>query len=142
MARDAGPDLRVRGLAGRAPCIHHEIHGRQLLLAMSERFAHETLEAVTVDGIAGGLHADREPEACMANDVRPRDHHKQRVGGALALPVNSVKLRLVGEAALAGEAARGERDGGASSARSDGEALAAFGTTTAQDLAAVGGGLE
>jgi hypothetical protein len=113
MGSQAGTDLCVRRLAGRDPCVHHEIHGRQFLLAVSKRFAREALHAIAVDRVACGFDPDGETEAGMSESTGSHDDEKQCVGRPLTFTVNGVEFRFVGEASLARKAARGERNGGA-----------------------------
>jgi hypothetical protein len=113
MRREAGTDLVVRGPGGRGPGVHHEIQGRELLLAVTKRLAGEAFDAVAANGVASSFDADGQSESRASGGVGPRDHHEQRVRRPLTFTVNGVELWLVGESALAGKAERGERNGGA-----------------------------
>jgi hypothetical protein len=113
MAGEAGADLGVRRLAGGDAGVHDEIHVRQFLLAVSKRFTCETLQAISIDGVPGGLDADGESEARASERIGASNHEKQRIGRPLTFTVNGVELGFVGEAARAGKAARAERKGGA-----------------------------
>jgi hypothetical protein len=73
---------------------------------VTERFAREALDAVALDGVARSLDADGEAEPGLACIVGSGDHEEQRIGRSLALPVNGVELRLVGQAARARKASR------------------------------------
>lgn len=74
MGGEAGADFGVgrfgRGGAG----IHHKVHGRQFLLAVTEGIPRDAFEAVAPDGIAGGLDPYGKTEPGVAQQVGACDH--------------------------------------------------------------------
>ncbi len=106
MRLQARADLDAAALGGRRPRVDDDVQGGQLVLAMTERFAREALDAVALDGVARGLDADGEAKPGLSCVVGSGNHEEQRIGRSLALPVNGVELRLVGQAARARKASR------------------------------------
>jgi hypothetical protein len=107
--RKTRANLGVGRLGGWSSRVDDDVHGRQVLLAVSERFAHEALQSIALDGVAGGLDADCKPEPGAAGIIGTSDDQEQRVRGTLALAMYCVELRLVGQSARARKGARGER---------------------------------
>lgn len=105
MGREARADLVVAGPGGGSARVDDDVHWRQVLLAVAKGFADETLQSIALHGVPCGLHTDCEPEAGLSRVVGKRDHQEQRIGGTLALAVDGVELRLVGQSARTREAA-------------------------------------
>ena len=106
MCRKARADLGVRRLGRGGARIHDEVHGRQFLLAVTERFPDETLQAIASHRVAGCLDANRKPQSRTARFIGAGDHHEQCIRRPLALTVDGVELWLVGESARARKARR------------------------------------
>ena len=53
---------RVVRAGGAGARVDDHVHGRQVLLAVTERFAGEALQAIALRGVSRGLHADSESE--------------------------------------------------------------------------------
>jgi len=105
----ARADLDTAARSGGRSRVDDEVQGGQFVLAVAERFARETLDAIALDGVARGLDADGEPEPGVARFVGTCEHEEQRIGRTLALPMNGVELGFVGQAARAREASRDRR---------------------------------
>jgi hypothetical protein len=75
----ARAEFVVAALAGGRSRIDDDVHGREFLLAVAERFSGEALQTIALDGVAGRLHTYREPEPCVTRIIGSRDHLEQRV---------------------------------------------------------------
>jgi hypothetical protein len=107
MYRETGLDCPVVGLGGAGPRVDYQVHRRQLLLDVTERFADEPLDPVTRYGPTGRLDPYREAQPHMTDCVVPGDDEEERIRGPKATLVDRVELRLGDEAALPREITRG-----------------------------------
>ena len=109
MGSEAGTQRRVGRLACRRARVDHDVDRRQRAQLLAERLTRDALQAIALHGIARRLDPDGKAEPCSTGGVGTRDDEEQRIGETLALAVDEVELRLVGEPARARETTRCER---------------------------------
>ena len=79
MRLQARADLDAAALGGGRSRIDDDVQGRQFVLAVTERFARQALDAVAFHGVARGLDADGEPEPGLARFVGTSEDEEQRI---------------------------------------------------------------
>jgi hypothetical protein len=75
----ARADRCVVGSGSAGARVDDDVHGWQLRLAVSERFAGQALQTIALDSVAGSLDTNRQAEPCATGVIRARDHREQRV---------------------------------------------------------------
>ncbi|HEY8537995.1 MAG TPA: hypothetical protein VIL28_03950 [Steroidobacteraceae bacterium] len=95
MALETASDSFVVGVANAGARINDNVHRRQLMLMVPERFADDTLQPIAPNGIAGGASPDRQPQPGMRKAVAANENRKQRIGETSRILVDAIELRLV-----------------------------------------------
>jgi|GEM_PF-3029987 hypothetical protein len=107
MALEAAPDSFVVGVADAGTRVDDNVHRRQFMLMVPERFANDTLQPIAPNGVADDASPDRQPQARMGKVVAAYENSKQAIGETSRILVDAIELRFVMETLR-----RSERSGG------------------------------
>jgi hypothetical protein len=100
---DPRTQLAVRCAARTSPGTHHDVHRGELVLMQPEGFAHHAPNSIALNGTAGHLRGDREPETGTTLIVQSRSHTEEPVSHAPAARVHRIEVRLPPQAPLRGK---------------------------------------
>jgi len=92
MSFEAAHDGLVVGIAGAGSAVDDNIHGREQMLMMTERFADEAFDLVPSHGIADDARGYGESETCGSSCIRSNEYGKHRIGKATRILIDAIEV--------------------------------------------------
>ena len=92
MSFEAADDGLVVGVTGARPAVHDDIHCRELVLMMPERFADQAFDLVAPYGITDDARRYGEAETGRSSRIRSHKDGKHRIGRATCILIDAVEV--------------------------------------------------